>query len=86
MAGKLDLPSPSKETPRPQIRRRDPPPKSTGYSPVLEVPDSPADTRTTEEKAKAQSLQEDFDKKMLRASGRKSRRRKSKKSKKTKRR
>jgi hypothetical protein len=87
MAGKLDRISPSKETPRAQIRPRNekPAPKSTQYSAVLPVVDSPKPLPSVADQAVAQSMQEEFEKKMGKSGG-KSRRRKSKKSKKTKRR
>jgi len=87
MAGKLDPMSPSKQTPRAQIRLRNekPAPKSTQYSAVLPVVDSPKPPPSVADQAVAQSMQEDFEKKMGKSGG-KSRRRKSKKSKKTKRR
>ena len=87
MAGKLDRISPSKETPRAQIRPRNekPAPKSTQYSAVLPVVDSPKPLPSVADQAVAQSMQEEFEKKMGKSGG-KSRRRKSNKSKKTKRR
>lgn len=87
MAGKLEPMSPSKQTPKAQIRPRNekPAPKSTQYSAVLPVVDSPKPPPSVADQAVAQSMQEDFEKKMGKSGG-KSRRRKSKKSKKTKRR
>jgi len=87
MAGTLERISPSKETPRAQIRPRNekPAPKSTQYSAVLPVIDSPKPPPSMADQAVAQSMQEDFEKKMGKTGG-KSRRRKLKRSKKTKRR
>lgn len=87
MAGKLDLPSPRKETPRPQIRLRNPPPKSTQYSAVLPVVDSPKPPPSVADQAEAHSNRERLERQFNEAArGGQSRRRKSKKTKKTKRR
>ena len=90
MAGKLDRISPSKETPRAQIRPRNekPAPKSTQYSAVLPVVDSPKPPPSVADQAKAHSDRERLEREFNKAAnGGKSRRRKSKKSpKKTKKR
>jgi hypothetical protein len=89
MAGKLDLPDPKNETPRPQIRQRNekPAPKSTQYSAVLPVADSPKPPPSVADQAEAHSNRERLEREFNKAArGGKSRRRKTKKSKKTKRR
>ena len=89
MAGTLEPLSPSKTTPKAQIRPRNenPAPKSTQYSPVLPVDDSPRPPPSVANQAKANSDRERLEREFNKAAkGGKSRRRKSKKSKKTKRR